>query len=206
MRIAFLGDSLTEGLPGESYFERVAAALPGHILLNWGRAGDTVVSLAQRLDRLVFDPRPDAVFLWVGVNDVILMESPYYLTGVNPDEADCLSTEEEFAGWYRQVLDYLAVRTGRVVAVGPLFCGEDLNDSLNQRLAGLSETIRRLCHDYPNATFVDMRREFFADPATAPVLPACNGLRFTTDGVHLNAVGADVVARVMLRQIARLDW
>jgi threonyl-tRNA synthetase len=39
VRIAFLGDSLTEGSPGASYFTLLRRRLPGHELRNMGRAG-----------------------------------------------------------------------------------------------------------------------------------------------------------------------
>ncbi|MFO7652155.1 MAG: GDSL-type esterase/lipase family protein [bacterium] len=206
MRIAFLGDSLTEGLPGESYLHRLKSALPGHTLMNWGRGGDTIVSLHERLGELEFEPRPDAVFLWVGVNDAIVMESPYYLTGREASGDSVFAADDEFAFYYRRTLDHLSPRTARVLAVGPLFCGEDLRDPLNSRIAGLAEIVRGLCRDYPNAGFVDMRSDFFADDTAQRTLPERPGLRFTTDGVHLSSVGADIVARVFLRHIARLDW
>lgn len=206
MRIAFLGDSLTEGVPGESYLRRLESTLPGHTLLNWGRGGDTVVSLHERLGELAFEPRPDAVFLWVGVNDAIVMESPYYLTGREAGGNEVFAADDEFAYYYRRTLDHLSPRAGRVLAVGPLFCGEDLRDPLNSRIAGLAAIVRGLCRDYPNLGFVDMREEFFADEAAARALPDPFGLRFTVDGVHLGSTGADIVARVLLRHIARLDW
>ncbi len=206
MRIAFLGDSLTEGVPGESYLERLAAALPGHTLLNWGRGGDTIVSLHERLGELEFEPRPDAVFLWVGVNDAIVMESPYYLTGQDPETDEALLADDEFASCYRRVLDHLAPRAGKVLAVGPLLCGEDLRDPLNARIAGLAEAVRGLCREWPNTEFVNMREEFFADESARRALPDPRGLRFTIDGVHFNSAGADIAACVLLRHIARLGW
>jgi lysophospholipase L1-like esterase len=206
VRIAFLGDSLTEGVPGASYLRRLGEALPGHELLNWGRGGDTVVSLSERMHRLEFEPRPDAVFLWVGVNDAIVMESPFYLTGREADADDVLSADDEFAFYYRKTLDYISPRTGRVLAVAPLFCGEDLRDALNQRIAGLAQIVSGMCRDYPNVQFVNMREEFFADEGGRGALPDPSGLRFTIDGVHLNDTGAGIVARVLLRYFARLDW
>jgi lysophospholipase L1-like esterase len=206
VRIAFLGDSLTEGVPGESYLRQLESALPGHALLNWGRGGDTIVSLHERLGELGFEPRPDAVFLWVGVNDAIVMESPYYLTGREASGDSVFAADDEFAFYYRRTLDYLSPRTARVLAVGPLLCGEDLRDPLNSRIAGLAAIVRGLCRDWPNVNFVNMREEFLADEAASRALPERPGLRYTIDGVHLNSTGADIVARVFLRHIARLDW
>jgi len=71
MRIAFLGDSLTEGRPGESFFVRLQARLPGDELLNHGRAGDTVPGLRARLERSPLGPL-DLAVVWIGTNDAFL--------------------------------------------------------------------------------------------------------------------------------------
>jgi hypothetical protein len=71
MRISFLGDSLTEGRPGESFFVRLRALLPGEELLNYGRAGDTVPALLARLERTALEP-VDLTVVWIGVNDAFL--------------------------------------------------------------------------------------------------------------------------------------
>jgi lysophospholipase L1-like esterase len=42
MRIAFLGDSLTEGWPGAAYFPLLAARLPRHELRHHVRRARTV--------------------------------------------------------------------------------------------------------------------------------------------------------------------
>lgn len=94
----FVGDSLTEGVYGASYVERVAAALvPAHgrarpnaraehdgaadpagrvthdvRVVNGGRSGETVASLRARLADLLDRYHPDWVVLAVGANDVWL--------------------------------------------------------------------------------------------------------------------------------------
>ena len=68
----FAGDGLTEGVHGESYVERVAAALHGtgdsqqREVVNAGRGGDTASSLLRRIDRPLRRYRPDLVILAVG--------------------------------------------------------------------------------------------------------------------------------------------
>jgi hypothetical protein len=49
MNIALYGDSLTEGRAGVSYINLLQPLLPGHELLNYGRGGDTVISLYHRI-------------------------------------------------------------------------------------------------------------------------------------------------------------
>jgi lysophospholipase L1-like esterase len=71
MRIAFVGDSLTEGWPGEPYLEVLAQLVPGDELLNHGRAGDTIPAVDARL-RVAGLERVDLAFVWAGVNDAFI--------------------------------------------------------------------------------------------------------------------------------------
>lgn len=71
MRIAFLGDSLTEGHPGESYLARLRRLLPGDELRNGGRAGDTIPALLARFEHTGLEPA-DLALVWIGVNDAFL--------------------------------------------------------------------------------------------------------------------------------------
>jgi len=74
----FAGDSLTEGVYGENYVERVAkalyrgqAGLKGEAV-NAGRGGDTVTSLLRRIDKSLHRYQPSWVILAIGSNDVWL--------------------------------------------------------------------------------------------------------------------------------------
>ena len=51
-KIAFFGDSLTEGIPGASYFQILKDRLPNENLINFGKGGDTVISLYRRVREL----------------------------------------------------------------------------------------------------------------------------------------------------------
>ncbi|MGD9146222.1 MAG: GDSL-type esterase/lipase family protein, partial [Anaerolineae bacterium] len=72
----FAGDSLTEGVYGESFVDRAAMALyKGQYGLkgeavNAGRGGDTVTALLRRIDRPLHRYRPRWVILAIGSNDV----------------------------------------------------------------------------------------------------------------------------------------
>ena len=75
MRVVFLGDSLTEGVPGATYLslltELVAVdpRLNGTELVNAGRGGDTVFNLARRVISDVVPVAPDWVVIFIGAND-----------------------------------------------------------------------------------------------------------------------------------------
>ena len=79
MRIAFLGDSLTEGAPGASFFRILRKRLgagehPGaDELLNLGRAGDCVADLYARVQHRGLE-EVDLAFVWIGTNDAAIGE------------------------------------------------------------------------------------------------------------------------------------
>ena len=74
----FAGDSITEGLLGESYVERIAkmlyqerGGLAGEVV-NAGRGADTAKALLDRIDGPLQRYRPRWVILAIGANDVWL--------------------------------------------------------------------------------------------------------------------------------------
>ena len=71
MKIAFLGDSLTEGWPGAAYLPLLARLRSGDELINHGRAGDTVTALLVRMRSGGLEP-VDLAFVWVGANDAVM--------------------------------------------------------------------------------------------------------------------------------------
>jgi lysophospholipase L1-like esterase len=76
MRVVFFGDSLTEAAQGASYLRLLRdwaasdARLVDVELVNAGVSGDTVRNLIRRVGRDVVDRAPDAVVIYIGVNDV----------------------------------------------------------------------------------------------------------------------------------------
>ena len=70
MNIAFIGDSLTVGSPGVSYFDLLGRQLPGHTLVRYARGGDSVIDAHRRVAGLKVEDPFDLAFLWIGVNDV----------------------------------------------------------------------------------------------------------------------------------------
>ena len=109
MRIVFLGDSLTWGGYGGDFVAEVAARLPEHAILNAGVGGDTVINLLRRVDDVVSDLTPDAVFVMVGGNDAVCYTTP----AVRPDYKSTkklengIVTPDQFSTAYRDLLLYL---------------------------------------------------------------------------------------------------
>ncbi|MFC1976385.1 SGNH/GDSL hydrolase family protein [Chloroflexota bacterium] len=219
MKIALYGDSLTEGMAGVSYLNYLQELLPGHELLNYGKGGDTVISLYQRIVRQQLVHPVDVIFLFVGVNDIFVHVSRHFHWLKTLARQPWVKDVDEFARYYQKTLDLLTPGAARVFTVSPLLIGENVANVWNKELAALCETICRVSVDYGNVDYLDLRADFTAalDPdsispyviksATRVVLDtlflndkkidresAARGLQLTLDGVHLNSQGARLVA------------
>jgi lysophospholipase L1-like esterase len=163
----FAGDSLVEGIYGESYVERVFQALAAqdpqadpHVI-NAGRSGDTVSALEGRVDRLLEEYRPHWVILAVGTNDVwwpwlethslgwrIILALRRLRTGqrATPDL-------DQFAAGYRSLIDRCRRAGARVLACTVAPIGEEISVPLNQQVARLNGVIKHVAaaHQVPLA-------------------------------------------------------
>ena len=229
MRIVFVGDSLTSGIPGSSFYAILRDKLPGHTLVNLGEGNDTAVSLYRRLSRLHLE-RFDVAFLWVGVNDVASGAPPprsFQVINLLLNKPRS-KTLEEFRTYYRATLDLLCRHARRVIAVSPLLKGEDAGNPGNRELEVLARAIEDLTSHYERVEYLDLRAVFFQRLAgksvsdympTSPVRVALDaltlrskeqidrkaterGLHLTLDGIHLNSVGAELAAEGFLKAIA----
>jgi lysophospholipase L1-like esterase len=226
-RIAFFGDSLTEGFPGASYFEILKKRLPNCNLLNYGKGGDTVISLYQRLKSSQPNEPVDIAFLWVGVNDVFVKISSSYPIIKILKKQPWVREHEKFEHYYHLILEILCQGAKRIITVPPLFMGEDINNSWNKEIAELSGIIEKASASYENVEYLDLRKiifpklkdkkvsEYLPESATRVALDVIllkqkeqydkksseRGLLFTLDGVHLNSRGAEIVANIFLELI-----
>jgi lysophospholipase L1-like esterase len=229
MRIAFVGDSLTLGIPGCSYLKVLREMLPDHRLVNMGVGNDTVISVYHRVRRVAglrVDEPFDMAFLWVGVNDVArgatwgvrlanaLRRQP------RPRDTD------EFRSYYGLALDVLCCLSRRVVAVSPSIRGEDVDNRWNHELGTLAGVVEDLAARYEQVTYLDVRASLLLALDGKPISNYCpktfrilldgltlwnraqidrkaarRGLHLTLDGVHLNGAGAEIVAEGFLRAI-----
>jgi lysophospholipase L1-like esterase len=227
MRIVFAGDSLTAGRPGSSYFAILRARLAGQALVNLGRGNDTVVSLYHRLTRLRFGEPFDIAFLWIGVNDVAL-GSPWTFQAVSLLKRQPRArNREEFRAYYRATLDLLRRHAHRVVAVSVALKGEDVASPCNCELETLSRVVQELASRNERTEYLDVRAiliERLAGKRISNYLPSsvmcvaldaltlrsdeqidrraaeC-GMHLTLDGIHLNSVGARLVADCFIATI-----
>ncbi len=231
MRIGFFGDSLTEGLPGVSYVDMLYERFPDDELLNFGRAGDSVIGTLECVASLDGQAPFDLAFVWTGVNDVlarISWASPITRRLFGKPWAD---THEEFVAQYRELLETLSPYATHVIAVAPLFIGEDLSNPWNQVLDALALEIEALCAEFDRVEFLNLRPYMtdvvsgecassfvekhglgtvweaiaLRDAEAVDRVAAERGLCYTVDGVHLNSRGARAVADAFALRIMATD-
>jgi lysophospholipase L1-like esterase len=230
MRIGFFGDSLTEGLPGVPYVDILQARFPNDELLNFGRAGDSVIGTLQRVRSLRSEKSFDLAFVWTGVNDVLARISWASPTTRRLTGKPWADSRDEFIVQYRALLEALSPRATRIVAVAPLFIGEDLSNPWNQELDVRAREMESLCADFARVEFLNLRPYMpevasgecsspyveksglgtvweaiaLRDPEAVDRVASERGLCYTMDGIHLNSRGAKAVAAAFEERIAQL--
>jgi lysophospholipase L1-like esterase len=228
MKIAFFGDSLTQGIPGSSYLAILRKELPHHQLFNLGKGNDTVVSLYRRVSRMRFDDAPfDVAFLWVGVNDIDRGGSWAFQIANALRRQPRSRNLDDFKVTYQSTLNILGRNADRIVAVSPLLKGENVHNRWNRELESYAQAIHSLADQHERTEYLDLRKRFCPELAKVRVtdyLPkspfhvgldilmvhgdaqvdkraAERGLHLTLDGIHLNSTGAKLVAEAFLEVI-----
>jgi len=230
MRIAFFGDSLTEGTIGASYFNILEKKLAGHTLLNYGKNGDPVVGLYNRMTKLDIDETFDIAFVWIGTNDIFVNIKWHYPLMKKLIFQPWAHDNKEFGIYYKKILDMLKNRAGKIFAVSPLFLGEDVDNKWNKQLDELSVVIEKSSNIYENVEYIDLRSIFINKLSSRIIsnyLPTSNtgtffdyftlkndeeidkkaserGLHFTIDGAHLNSHGAKIAADVFYKKLKEI--
>jgi len=189
MKIAFLGDSLTEGWPGAAFFPLLVERFPRHELINLGRAGDCVVDLLRRLPYQ--DPGPvDLVVLWIGANDAVAAAMDVATKGAWSWQARVERAVDD----YGELLVWAAERAPRTLCVRPVVL--EAEGSLWETHADeLGDAMERRARTDSHARVLNLR------PAFAAAAAAGRG-PFTVDGVHFTDDGAAVVAEAVAAEIA----
>jgi len=154
----FAGDSLVEGVYGESLVERVVQALSGNNpefdarVINAGRSGDTVSALERRIGPLLEQYHPGWVILAVGTNDVwwpwLANHSPGWriALGIRRQRTGQQATPDldQLAAAYRSIIDRCRRAGARVLACTVAPIGEQISLPLNQQVARLNGVIKHV--------------------------------------------------------------
>jgi isoamyl acetate esterase len=192
-RIIFFGDSITEVAvkPG-GYIIRMDSMIAMqnknelYELIGSGVSGNKVYDLYLRMEEDVLSRNPDIVVVYIGVNDVW-----HKRTGGTGTDAD------KFERFYQAIINKLKAKNIHLILCTPAAIGEktDFSNPQDGDLNEYSKIVRNLAQKN-NLPIIDLRKAFLEYDLKNNPENKSNGI-LTTDGVHLNAKGNQLVADEM---------
>lgn len=198
-RIIFFGDSITQaGVQPNGYVTRLSQILEGkkigsnYELIGAGISGNKIYDLYLRIEDDVLAKKPDAVVIWVGVNDVWHKRTSG--TGTDADK---------FERFYNAVIKKLKNNKAEVFLCTPAAIGEktDFTNELDGDLNKYAEIIRNIAKNN-NCTLIDLRKSFLNYNLANNKENKESGI-LTTDRVHLNEKGNQFVAEEMYKVLSQ---
>jgi lysophospholipase L1-like esterase len=215
MKIAFLGDSITEGIPGVSYVKLIDST---HQCINYGKGGDTVISLHKRIKKIKGLEDFDAIILFVGINDLFGKINIQHKILKILTRQQTSKNMEQFQLNYTNLLEELK-KYKKVYIIPPLLLGEDITNDWNQKVKELANIIETVSNNFTNIQFIDIRKSIWERLSIieqSKYLPKSlsaiindvklesdlmvdkvssdRGLLVTLDGVHINSLGAKIIS------------
>jgi len=199
-KVIFFGDSITEaGVKPGGYIIKIGdlstkdKVADQYEFVGAGIGGNKVYDLYLRLEDDVLSKNPDVVIIYVGVNDVWHKRS--YGTGTDADK---------FQKFYTALIKKLQAQNIKVLLCTPAAIGErtDFSNELDGDLNNYSNIIRDLAKEN-NLPLVDLRKAFLEYNKQFNTDNKESGI-LTTDRVHLNEKGNQLVAEEMWKVIKSL--
>ena len=220
MKIAFLGDSITEGVHGYSYIKLLEALDSDLEISNFGKGGATVSSLNKSMKKIDNLQDFDLIFLFIGINDILGKMSWVYKIIKMLDKQPVAKSLAAFKSYYVDTLDYLEETKTKIVVIPPLLIGEDINNKWNKQVTELVNIIESALKSYPKIDYINIRKEFVEYLETKVIgdyipikaidikndgddmrngknvdeISEKRALHITIDGVHLNTLSAEMIA------------
>ncbi len=196
-KVIFFGDSITQaGVQPGGYIMRIdsmctAAGLKeSYDFIGAGISGNKIYDLYLRIEDDVLAKNPDMVLIYIGVNDV--WHKATSGTGTDADK---------FTKFYQAVIKKLKDKNIKVVLCTPAAIGEktDFSNSQDGDLNEYSKIIRGLA-EKNGLPVVDLRKTFLEYNLKNNPENKDRGI-LTTDRVHLNAKGNQLVADEMWKLV-----
>lgn len=201
IKVIFFGDSITEaGVKPGGYINLIdslsknKSGVHTYDFIGKGIGGNKVYDLLFRLQDDVINLQPDIVIIYVGINDVWHKS----LAGTGTDSV-------RFERFYQKMIDQLKDKNINVILCTPSVIGEKTDNSNPQDgdLNAYANIIRRLTVKN-NLKLVDLRKDFLDYNLNNNPGNEASGI-LTTDRVHLNAKGNQVVAQSMWKVISGIN-
>ncbi|WEK33750.1 MAG: GDSL-type esterase/lipase family protein [Candidatus Pseudobacter hemicellulosilyticus] len=198
-RIIFFGDSITQAGTGPSGYITILGKVleqkglaDKYELIGAGIGGNKIYDLYLRVEEDVLAKKPNTVVIWVGVNDVWHKQSSG--TGTDADK---------FEKFYTALIKKLQAQNIKVILCTPAAIGErtDFTNQLDGDLNKYAQLIRNLAA--ANKTgLVDLRKTFLDYNLSNNPRNEEKGI-LTSDRVHLNDKGNNLVAEEMFKGITK---
>ena len=199
-KVIFFGDSITQAAvqPG-GYIVRIDSMSKVEGMgdrfefVGTGISGNKVYDLYLRLENDVLAKTPDIVFIYIGVNDV--WHKTTSGTGTDADK---------FEKFYQAIIDKLVAKNIKVILCTPAAIGEktDFSNPQDGDMNHYSNIIRRIATKN-KLPLVDLRKSFLEYNLKNNKENKDRGI-LTTDRVHLNSTGNQLVADEMWKVIKSL--
>ena len=199
IKIIFFGDSITQaGVNPGGYVKRIDSMARVQGKMNYdfigaGIGGNKIYDLYLRMEDDVLAKNPNVVVLYIGVNDVWHKASSG--TGTDADK---------FAKFYQAVIDKIKAKNAKIILCTPAVIGERTDGSNQQDgdLTEYSKIIRGLAQKN-GLPLVDLRKAFIDYNNKNNKENKDRGI-LTTDRVHLNGIGNQLVADEIWKAILAL--
>lgn len=170
-QIVFIGDSITDLYPLDSYYSDLNRAC-----YNRGIGGDTTQGVIDRLKVSIFDVNPSTIVLMIGTNDIdggvpnetIIENYKIILSEINKNQP---MVELYFVSVIPQNKDLESYTQLNV-------------DKNNNTILTINEEIKKLCDEF-GCTYIDLHSNLIDE----------NGYlrkELSDDGIHLNANGFEI--------------
>lgn len=199
-KIIFFGDSITElAIKPGGFITKMDSMLKKnnlsdkYELIGAGIGGNKVYDLYLRMQEDVLDKNPDVVVIYIGVNDV--WHKRLLGTGTDADK---------FEKFYGAIIKKLSDKNIKVIICTPATIGEK-TDFSNEQDGDLNKycSIIRGISAKNNLPLVDLRKIFLDYNLKNNLENKDRGI-LTSDGVHLNNKGNQLVADEMWTVISKL--
>ena len=200
-KVIFFGDSITQaGVQPGGYVLRVDSMCKmdgrgdSYEFIGAGIGGNKVYDLYLRMEDDVLAKNPDVVIIYIGVNDVWHKASSG--TGTDADK---------FEKFYQAIINKLKARNIKIAVCTPAAIGErtDFSNAQDGDLNYYSSIIRTIASKN-NLTLIDLRKSFLDYNLKNNPENKDRGV-LTTDRVHLNPKGNQLVADEMWKTIKMLN-
>ncbi len=187
-RIVFFGDSITQaGNEPGGYIDlmRQQVDTTRYELIGAGISGNKVPDLQGRVQEDVLSYNPDAVIIYIGINDVWHF---YKFEGTTGTE------KPVYEAGLKDLIQTITAAGSEVILATPTVIGEDPDspDETNQRLLEYAEVVRQVANE-TNTPLCDLRTNISEYLRENNPSKQYDGI-LTGDGVHMNETGNQFLA------------